>query len=462
MKIRKIMAAVLCAAVMMSGCTFFGGTDESSTELSSISESSSKESSTAESSEKVKTESSEESSEPSKAPDPEKHYIELEVLETYDIKAPKNAKTESSDTDVAFINDKGEIEAKNAGKANVSVTLDGTVTDIYVVTVKEKTLPFSLPESSDVTDNNNTITPTVWEVTDTDGHIVYMMGSIHVADENALYLPDYFEAAFDRCDYLGVECDNSKVDTTSGMDLLKDYLYTDGTRIYDHVDKTAYDNMVKWLTNYSRYSRALDSYKPFLWVEYVELTAAQICGLEAQYGVDNIVMNLASRKRKKILELESVEQQTEMLASLTDEMQEKQFNRYSDAKEFENVVNEVSELYDLWKTGKMNDENMTTDYEKYEKEIEKISDPEKQKEAREELEVFKGYNEALLDKRNKGMADKISGYLGSDMRVMVVVGSAHYYGKTGIVSLLEERGCTVRTLSTEDADRLGYIRQNAA
>lgn len=449
MKVRKILAAALCAVVMLSGCSLAPASDESSAQQSSIPESSIQD-------------SSEESSLQRSDYEPKRHYIEIEVLETYKIETYEESIISSADTDIAFVNDNGEIEGRNAGKTDVTVTYDGVITDIYTFTVREKAVMYSLPEISDVPDDNNTITPTVWEVTDTGGHTVYMMGSIHVADEDAMYLPDYFEAAFANCDYLGVECDNTKVDTAAGVDILSDYLYTDGTKITDHVDKTAYDNMVKILTNYSRYSRMLDNYKPFLWVEYAELAAASSCGLQSKYGVDNIVMNMASRQRKKIIELESVEMQTSMLAAFTDELQEMLFNAYAAEGMFENVQDQTQEIYESWKAGTMTDENMVTDYAEYEDKVAAMTDPEEKAEAQRELQLYKDYNNALLVERNKGMADKISGYLESDMKVMVVVGAAHYYGDTGILHLLRERGCTITTLSTKDTERLGFVRDEAA
>ena len=67
----------------------------------------------------------------------------------------------------------------------------------------------SSPESSGEISSleQSTITPAVWEVTDQNGNNIYMMGSIHIAKEDASVLPDYFETAYAKCDALAVECD---------------------------------------------------------------------------------------------------------------------------------------------------------------------------------------------------------------------------------------------------------------
>ena len=52
------------------------------------------------------------------------------------------------------------------------------------------------------------------------------------------------------------------------------------------------------------------------------------------------------------------------------------------------------------------------------------------------------------------MEKKIKGYLDDGKTVMVVVGSGHFYGDNGIISLLEKDGCTVKSLSSADTSRL--------
>ena len=71
--------------------------------------------------------------------------------------------------------------------------------------------------SDDVSEQNSEpveskVTPTVWEVTDSNNNSLYMMGTIHLADKDALVLPDYFEAAYAKCDALAAECDITSTD----------------------------------------------------------------------------------------------------------------------------------------------------------------------------------------------------------------------------------------------------------
>ena len=69
----------------------------------------------------------------------------------------------------------------------------------------------------------------------------------------------------------------------------------------------------------------------------------------------------------------------------------------------------------------------------------------------EQQEFVDEYNRIMLVDRNKGMADKAEEYIKSEKTTFMAVGSAHFYGENGILQLMEDRGYSVRALSSEDA-----------
>ena len=434
MKIRYIgTAALLSCALLFSGCTNTPATDVShepaSSDISSAAQSS--------------------------VPEAKKHYITLSKNESYDISAGDNPrKFSSADANIASVNSSGTVTGVSEGKTEISVISDEIVTDIYIVTVNksvyEQSLP-SAPESSEGEENR--ITPAVWEVTTTGGNTVYMMGSIHVGDTDIFYMPDYYNAAFSRCSALAVECDTTKLDLLETASYIDKYLYTDGTMISDHVSEKAYNNAKEILKKYGRYTSQTDRYKPMLWTQYLEICSADEIGLSSDYGVESIVMAEASKKGKQILELESVQFQMQLLTSFDDRLQEALFETYANDDTFDKAVKSMDEMYSKWKSGTLTAEDVgaETDYSEY------YSDnmtAEEHAEADELKKLYEDYNKKMLDDRNAGMEKKIKGYLDDGKTVMVVVGSGHFYGDNGIISLLEKDGCTVKSLSSADTSRL--------
>ncbi len=291
----------------------------------------------------------------------------------------------------------------------------------------------------------STITPAVWEVTDSNGNSLYMMGTIHVADADAEVLPDYFEAAYAKCDALAVECDTDSMDID--MSIYTKLMYTDGTTIKEHVPEEQYNTVVKELANAGQYMAAFDYMKPALWSNYVELAAASKAGLSTDYGIDYNMLDRAKEEGKEILELESVDFQLNLMANLSDDIQTLLFKEIAQEGIIDEYAKELAELYNEWKKGNeiSNDDDVAG-----ESSIDK-----------KDLELAEEYNKILVDDRNVGMAKKIKSYIDDGKKVMVLAGSAHFYGEKGIIKLLENEGYTIRKLTSDDAKDFAVSEQTS-
>lgn len=293
----------------------------------------------------------------------------------------------------------------------------------------------SSQESSEVSYNSNTITPMICEISDDEGHILYTMGTIHLADENALNMPDYFETAFNASDALAVEC-NSKL---GGIDLMSvtKFMYTDKTTIRDHVSAEDYYKVVNVVKDSPLYTQVYDYVKPMMWVSLAEVCAASKIGLSESYGVDNLLMDRAEKSGKEILEVEGTEKQFAIIADMPDEIQNLLFHELAATDDYLNEMGKsLDELYKSWKSGNaVEDDNSLNE--------ESFTDEEKQ--------LIDSYYNIMLYDRNEGMADKAEEYLHSGQTVFMAVGLAHFGGEKGIYKLLENRGYKVRQLSHGDA-----------
>ncbi|MFB9325647.1 TraB/GumN family protein [Paenibacillus aurantiacus] len=261
----------------------------------------------------------------------------------------------------------------------------------------------------------------LWEVKN-GGNTVYLVGSMHIADDSFYPLHPSFEQAFAEADYLGVEVDISKAADQDNQKLIMQLgTYQDGTTLKDHISADTYKQVGEILTKSGLKADALDTFKP--WV--VETTLATLKSMEAGYqstvGIDLHFIQKAVERKIPVIELESYESQLNMFDGFSKELQEA--NLKTTLTNFDQVDEGVDQMAEMWKKG---DDAALLEL------TAKMSENEE-------------FGKAMLDDRNKGMADKIDGYLKSTEKAeyFIVVGAAHYLGDTGIVKLLQDKGYTV-------------------
>ncbi len=273
------------------------------------------------------------------------------------------------------------------------------------------------------------ITPALWKVTDKNGNSMYCFGSIHATDGNIKY-PDYFETAYAACDSLAFEYDvTSSLDLENAMNTMQYYIYTDGTTIKDHIPEEDYEQAVEILKENKMYISSYDYFNIIFWISLMENVCISQSGLDALQGVDIQLINRAKEDDKAVLEVESEKEQLEMFNNFSEELQVYLLEDYLGEGVIEEQTAIVEETYEQWKKG------------------EEITQETSAEMTKEEQALYDEYNNALLTERNIKMADTAESYMKSGNTVMMVVGTAHYYGEDGVLSLLEARGCTVERIT---------------
>lgn len=261
----------------------------------------------------------------------------------------------------------------------------------------------------------------MWEVQN-NGNTVYLVGSMHIADDSFYPLRPEFEQAFAEADYLGVEIDLSKAaDEEQQNMIMKLGMYQDGTTLKDHVSKETYAKVGDILEQNGMKRDALDAFKPWVVETTISSLKSVMAGYEATEGIDLYFIQKALERKIPIVELESYESQLSMFDQFSKELQEKNLNAALD--NFDVLDDGVDQMADMWKKG---DEKALL-------------------ELTNSMAGDAEYNKAMLIDRNIGMADKIDGYLKSDKKseYFIVVGAAHYLGEHGVIKLLEDKGYTV-------------------
>ena len=288
--------------------------------------------------------------------------------------------------------------------------------------------------------SSNSITPLMWKAEDKNGNYAYLFGSIHAGDSAVDNMPDYFEKAYADSDTLAFEIDMSDIysEITASSSMLTDVIYSDGTTIKDHISENTYNKLVEILKGNGIYNSLYDYYKPVMWESLIENLAVVKAGLNANKGVDMVLTTRAKANGKNIEEVESMDFQMSMFNGLSDNVTEMLLSSYAEDGIIEKQAHQLKDLYEKWKSGTITEKDVNGE------------DFDKSQLTEEEKAAFEEYNNALLTDRNKGMTEKLTGYMKSGKTVMLVVGTAHFLGDDGIIQLLKNQGFTVTQITSAD------------
>ena len=264
----------------------------------------------------------------------------------------------------------------------------------------------------------------LWKVT-SDDNTVYVLGSLHMMRPQDYPLNKCIEDAFNKSDVLSVEANINDTTQLDLENLLEKALYPENETLEDHVSRETYETIEKETGRLGLPLMLVQRQKP--WFLALSLTSMELLnmGFNPSYGIDMHFLSQASGK-KKIVELESIEYQFNLLSDFSDDEQEA-FLLYS-LEEIHILKQEMASIIDAWKRGDA-------------KALESIM-----AESTSGNIDMSTVLEKLIYGRNRRMVDKIEGYLEKDKPYFVIVGAGHLVGKKGIINLLKERGYTVEQM----------------
>ncbi len=238
--------------------------------------------------------------------------------------------------------------------------------------------------------------------------IVYILGSIHVGTEDMFPLSEMIEVAYDASDNLVVEINPGKIDEEQ----LKKYLeYPEGDSLQNNISDNTYVQLINVFARLGVTPDKISKMKPASVVTTLVMLKLASLGYDPEFGIDKYYLDDV-KDNKRILELETPEQQLELMDSLGEE-----YIEYS-LQDISRWDKEIKILVNAWKTG---DTKMVENFFK-------------------RIANYPGGHKFLdkfIYRRNKTMAKEIEKYLKSEGRYFVVVGAAHLVGKNGIISILK-------------------------
>jgi len=267
----------------------------------------------------------------------------------------------------------------------------------------------------------------------------YLYGSIHVATEEIVTLPNVVMAALTRSDALYTEI---KLDFDTQYDAALFSAFNT-----DKLEDILPDELAKDLDSYLKTKETsleqLNSFKPwFIAIYLIQLEYPQYFS-ESEYpgGLDQYIWDLAVSMGKETYGLETPYEQ---LGVFDDLNESEEIQLLSDSLD-DVVANSTYGdpfigLIDAYLESDL-ETYLELEYQDYEE-----SDP-----------LYAKLMTRLLTVRNIKMAERISENItkNSDKRFFFTIGSAHFHGEDNIITLLEEKGYTVTPVEFDKCSTCG-------
>ncbi len=280
----------------------------------------------------------------------------------------------------------------------------------------------------------------LWEVTGpglgNDGATLHLFGSIHLGKAEFYPLHPTIEATFRAADTLVFEIDpQSAADPQVAMRMQLRGMLPAGQTLTDVVSPEALENLQAVLARFGIPLGNFMNLKPWMLTLILANVQASSLGYSAQHGLESYFI-AQKAPETAIAELESIEQQVDMLDGLDPEL----LLGYS-MQDFDDSAGEMEKLIGAWRCA--DKEALSEQLFSELLALEETADPA----GRAGLEDL--YDQ-LYTNRNQVMADGIVRFIETGSGVwFVVVGSAHLLGEGSVVELLEQRGYTVTPVRLE-------------
>jgi uncharacterized protein YbaP (TraB family) len=264
-----------------------------------------------------------------------------------------------------------------------------------------------------------------WQV-QSENATVYLLGSIHFADESFYPLRREIEEAFYLSDHLVVEINIDDEKARRYRELIKEKgSYKGETTIRDEITYQTYRKLESVLRRLDMPMDMVHKQKPGILV--LTLTSIQVMrmGFLPEMGIDAYLLRNALRTDKSIIELETIDEQIDIFLNISDGdllLREALFS-------LDEAEAQMLDMVFCWKTG---DEAC----------IESILF----EDALINYPSFVSIYDILFFRRNEDMANDIKTFLDSKGTYFVVVGAGHLVGEKGIPDLLRNAGYQVRRL----------------
>ena len=253
---------------------------------------------------------------------------------------------------------------------------------------------------------------------------VYLAGSVHLLRASDSKLPAAFDKAYADSAALVMEIDMDDLNPADAQGLmLEKGVYTGDETLSDAIGKARFSKLEKQAGGMGIPTEALERFQP--WLAAMTLAELQLAklGFDPESGVEKQITAHAVSDHKEITGFETLPEQLGLLADLSQPDQIKFLDLT--LEEMQEMQSETDALVAAWRTGNAS----------------KLASI-----LSEEYGVAPSLYTTLVSDRNRKWMPQIERLLKSDKNYMVVVGTLHIVGKSGLLDLLKAEGFSSRQL----------------
>jgi uncharacterized protein len=258
----------------------------------------------------------------------------------------------------------------------------------------------------------------LWEISSPGGK-GYLLGSLHLAGPEIYPLSGRILDAYGRCAVLAVEADVTGAGAEVQELLSASAHYPPGESLSSHISPRTLERLRESGVDVA----SVEHMRPWYLGMTLQLKLFEELGFGQRYGIDVHFLERARREGRRIVELEGLGRQMEMLVAL-DQENEDLFLDYA-LEDMERTRTEASGLIQAWLRGD-------------ERHVERLlartfqADP-----------GFGRLRERLILERNREMAIRIKDLVAEANGVFVIVGAGHLVGEDALPELLTGMGFKV-------------------
>lgn len=263
----------------------------------------------------------------------------------------------------------------------------------------------------------------MWKVTNTAGHTLYLVGSMHALTQKDFPLPAAYNQAFEESDRLVEELNLKKL---SPREVNKQALamgLLHGKTLAEVMGKKEWARMQKMAQKSGVMLYNYEHFKPWLAAIGIGDTELLRYGYQPQLGLDMHFAELARKRKMPSTGLETVAEQLSYFNDMTPRTQRRFLTQTLD--EANAGRRQLRQLHDAWLHGD------TAELAKLQKET---------------FKGFPGVRKRMIKDRNERWLPHLVNCLKSTSTCFVVVGVEHMVGPNGLIRLLRARGDRVRQM----------------
>ena len=254
---------------------------------------------------------------------------------------------------------------------------------------------------------------------------VYVLGSIHLFKREIYPLNQKIESAFGQSEILVVEANVDDIRNVDVQKLMERAFYPENDTLEKHVSPEIYELVKKETSGLGIPVELINKQRPWFLAMTLEALESLKLGFDPNYGIDKYFLSKAEGE-KRILELESIDYQLNLLSSFSDKDQE--LLLLYTLRDLKLLEQELEQLSKAWTSGDT-------------KSMESILTRSVSEDNR-----FASILEKIVYERNRKMASKIEDLLRTNETYFVIVGAGHLVGDRGIIENLKRKGYLVEQL----------------